>query len=476
MKKLLILLFLSVGTLAFAKNTDYKITVKIENSKDTLLLMGNYFADKQYVLDSAFINKKGVFVFSSKEKELLPGMYFCSTSSGHHFDFVIGEGPIDFSFKTKDDNFVKYMEVSNSTDNKLFYDFTKKNFFTYTAIDSLRNLQKGSKDSVKIQEQIMDIAQKMDTFKLTFMDKYPKHLLTYIFKATQPIDVPEAPADVDSTKKREWQYRYYCDHYFDNVALDYDGMIRTPASVFYDKFNTYFDKVIYGLPVDTVIKYVDKVIEKTKPSKEMFKYAVWFLSNKYLQSSIMTYDAVYVHLIKKYYASGDAFWATPSSIEEETKRANRWEKLLIGKVAPDVATTDTNGRWISLHGIKAKNTLLIFWSPECGHCATIVPQFHDFYLKHKDEYGLEVYAINVDIEEVDKWKEFIKKHNFQWINTNGKESNMNWKDVYDVYKTPVIYLVNEKKEIIGKHLDVELLERILKDQKNSESMDTPTKK
>ena len=49
-------------------------------------------------------------------------------------------------------------------------------------------------------------------------------------------------------------------------------------------------------------------------------------------------------------------------------------------------------------------------------------------------------------------KKFIKKEKMNWINVNGPRTlTKNFHDLYDIISTPVIYVLNENKEIIAKN-------------------------
>jgi hypothetical protein len=65
-------------------------------------------------------------------------------------------------------------------------------------------------------------------------------------------------------------------------------------------------------------------------------------------------------------------------------------------------------------------------------------------LHHKSAYRSDEKAI----------KEFIKKYNFEdWTNCWDDEHIGDWRGKFDVYSTPTIYLMDEKKIIRGKRLD-----------------------
>ena len=53
--------------------------------------------------------------------------------------------------------------------------------------------------------------------------------------------------------------------------------------------------------------------------------------------------------------------------------------------------------------------------------------------------------------------------NPRWINLNGGEANVDWREVYNVETTPQIYLIdNETHKFLAKKLNAELLELISK--------------
>lgn len=69
-------------------SAQYEIKVEIENSKDSCLLLGHYYLDKTYAIDTAWSNK-GKFVFKKKDKKLEPGIYFFSNLKGRFCELMI---------------------------------------------------------------------------------------------------------------------------------------------------------------------------------------------------------------------------------------------------------------------------------------------------------------------------------------------------------------------------------------------------
>ena len=447
---------LIAGVVSAAPKKGYKITVQIKNAKDTVLYMGYYYGKYTPAMDTARINKKGQFVFESATKEVKPGVYFFSNPEGRYAEFIINIDKPTFTLKTDEVNWITNMQVSGSPENKAFYDYQKVSNLYYHKVDSIN---KTTSDKDLARKKALAMRSELDSVNFSFINAHPEYLFCKMLKATRDIDVPITNEKGDTLTKIE-RAEYYGEHYFDNMSLDCDAMVRTPSAVFYERVERFFDGYLGKATPEVICDFVDKVLEKARPSKEVFKFLVNHLAEKYLRSNVMTHDAVYVHMIEKYYATGEAFWASPSDIDAEVERATKWKRLLVGQKAPEFGVL-YNDQWHHLSDIKNKYTLLIFWSPTCGHCATIIPALHDFYTKNAKKYDIGTFAINTDIHEEDKWQQFIKDKNlYDWNNYNGGVANVDWKDLYDVISTPVIYLLDKDHKILAKKIDAKMLEEI----------------
>jgi hypothetical protein len=79
----------------------------------------------------------------------------------------------------------------------------------------------------------------------------------------------------------------------------------------------------------------------------------------------------------------------------------------------------------------------------------------------KDELDVQVLAIYTQLER-EPWEKFIEdKELFDWINAYDKYYFTNFRNNYDIYSTPTIYLLNKDKKIIGKRLAVEQIEKMI---------------
>jgi peroxiredoxin len=134
---------------------------------------------------------------------------------------------------------------------------------------------------------------------------------------------------------------------------------------------------------------------------------------------------------------------------------------------------DFTGKDVPLSSVKAKYTLLLFYSPDCGHCIAEIPKIDSVYRAVLKQKGVKIYAFATEDES--KWKEFVEKNKLQdWIHVADWKRHSGYFAKYDVNTTPSIYLLDEKKLIQGKKLDysnigqvIEMLEMQEKREKAS---------
>jgi thiol-disulfide isomerase/thioredoxin len=261
--------------------------------------------------------------------------------------------------------------------------------------------------------------------------------------------VPEIPLLPNGRRDSTFGYRYFKSHFWDGSDFTDDRLLRTP--VFHNKLKKYLDNVVVQQP-DSVIREVDILVEKSRPNPEMFKYLIWFTTYHYENPEYMGFDKVFVHIVDAYYITGQTAWITQSVNENIIKKANKIRTLLIGQKAPNMIMLDSNNQLVSMHTISADFLILLFWDPDCSHCEKEIPVLRDFYDQNKVKYGLQIFAVCSDTSLV-KWKNAVKKKKMSWINVDGPRTlTGDYHDQYDITSTPVLYILNQKKEIIAKRL------------------------
>ncbi|MCX6307017.1 MAG: DUF5106 domain-containing protein [Bacteroidetes bacterium] len=450
---ILFLTFISLVNQGIGQST-YNIKFKINGLKDTTCLVAYYYSNGTYIKDTLKVDGSGRCTYKAPA-DLPKGLYVMVITDKIFFDFVINNDH-KFSMETAKSDPVNKMVIKDSPENELFYKYLRYNRDRFDDIQELEKKSKlaaDQKDTLKIySDKANAINKDLIAFKLGIVARYPDSFTAFMINAMKEPEVPEPPLLPNGRPDSTFGYRYYKAHFWDGSDFTDDRLLRTP--VFHNKLKKYFDNVVVQNP-DSVIREVDAFIEKSRPNPEMFKYLVWFTTYRYENPEFMGFDKVFVHIVDKYYVTGQTTWITQTVNENIIKKANKIRPLLIGHIAPNMIMQDTNLNLVSMQSINAEILILLFWDPDCGHCEKEIPFIKEFYDQNKDKYKIEIFAICSDTSMV-KMKNSIRKKKMNWINVDGPRTlTGDYHEQYDIISTPVIYILNNRKEIIAKRLPAE---------------------
>lgn len=476
------LFFLLPVTLLFfvaAQAQPYEVRVKIDGLRDSSIYFGYRSEDKNYVVDTATLDKEGNAIFS-KNKTLKRGVYFVATPDKNYFELLMTNNQ-KFSVSTKYSDLFGSLKFKDTPENQQFYDYQQYMRNVQRRAEGVKQQKKrneeGKKDSVAIyQKQLEDIEHSIDSCIKTLAAKNANNFLGTLLRAMLTVeapefDIPETVANKDSVRQLR-AYEYRRDHYFDNFNLADNGLIRTPF--FAANIDLFFQKVI--LPSsDIIIKYADTLIERSRADDEMFQYVTEHLFQYYQKSEYMGHDAVVVHLADKYYLSGLAMWATDKYRSDIKERMDKMRHSLIGNTAPELLLPTHENAYASLLKTPAELTILCFWEPSCGHCKKELPLLWDLYQKYRDK-GLVVFTVYTQYKRPE-WDAYIADHPYDWIyawdgvettDNSGKPTTFsigsNFRTLYDIRSTPTVFLLDKNKKIIAKRMSIEVLEKILDEE------------
>ena len=465
MKSLLVLLVLAVFSLSAFPQPGYRIEVKIDGLRDTTLMLGYHFGEKKFVADTALIDSRGVAVF--QRDTLLPGgMYLVILPERTYFDILLGENQ-RFSLSTSTQDLFANLRFVGSPENNQFLEYQKFMGEMQRRMEVLREEMQAVGDDKVREQSVMNQMNNLDRQVNEYWDKIVEKnqgtFLANLIRSIRPVAIPEfqIPDGTNNPDSVRWvmSYNFNQRHYLDNIDLADERLLRTPFVQ--GRVDMYFDRLLLQIP-DTISKYATKVIERTRPSPRMFQYMVSHLLNKYQTSNIMGMDAVFVHIAEQYYLSGLTPWVTPEIIEKIRERVNDLKPNLIGQIAPNVSMWDANGRVVSLHSVKGEATVVYFWEPTCSHCLKVTPELKKIYDKFRNR-GVSVVAVYTQGDR-DAWVEHVAKHELNWINLWDPNRSSNYHKLYDIFSTPVLYVLDRDKRIVAKRIGVEALERFLEEE------------
>lgn len=443
----------------------YNVKIDFDSYENGKVILAHYYGQPLptiYKVDSGLVNSKGKVELKT-DMEVIGGMYLLILEDNQrYFEFILDNGSdLQIAADANDLPFgVKYKNSQENTDFTKYAAFLNEAGQEHRALLEKLTVAREKSDSLKLRQQISDISQNIVSKRQQYIDNSSSDLLKHILSALQPVDIP------DMLKNSDRAYPYYKEHYWDNIAFDDERLVYTPLMD--GKLREYFSRLVIQIP-DSFNKEADAVLKKAKASKEMFKYTLHWLTEYVEDSKVMGMDASFVHLVENYHMKGEVFWLNPGTLQKYIDKAQKIAPNVIGNIAPEMKMTGLDGNIYSLNKINAKYTLLVFWSPDCGHCEEEIPRIDSVYkATGLDKKGMKIVGFNID-EKGTKWENIIKKNELNdWIHVYDPERTTRLRSLYDVYGTPRVYLLDEKKIIQGKQLDhsnIEQLVNILEQQK-----------
>ena len=458
MKKIFFALLLSmVSAFSFSQlKNSYEIDITIRGLQDSVIYLAYHLGDKQYIKDTIKLDKAGHGIVAGQE--VLPqGIYMIVLPGRKYFEILIPKDQY-FTLNCLYTDYFSTLKFTGSDENSAFIDYQKKWMVMQQKSGSIAKRVQNNKqnnDSLKILSSIQKLQEdNMKSYLKSVVKSNNGNLLGTVVKTLLPLEVPQysVPLMVPNPDSARWvwNYNYNKDHFFDNIDLTDERLLRTP--ILYARLNAFFSSVVIQLP-DSINKEIDKIIQKCKSNKKLFQFVSVYLFNHFRESEIMGHDAVIVKLADDIYLSGKADWVSKEFKDDLRKQVELIRPNLIGKKAENLVMDSYKGIFVSLYDVEKEFTILYFWEPDCGHCKVSTPKLKAYYEKAKND-NIEILAVCTTADK-SKWTKYIEDNKLTWINGWDPERSSHFDSFYNVQSTPLVYILDRNKRIIAKKLDVE---------------------
>ena len=414
--------------------------------------------------DSAATANNGVAIFKNKAT-LLPGIYsIVFPGKRLTTDFLVDKEQI--LNITADTNQLEKVAVTGSVANTDF-----KNYQLLVNVVG-KKLQEEKlaydKSKTKADSTTHDVAyrkynKQLNEYRESVVKNKPTSMLAVLLSALKESPIP---TKIPVTRQDSIEnYNFYKSHYWDGVTFMDDRVIRTPF--FMPKLKNYYEQVLSQNP-DTLIKDLDYKLLLARSNNEMYKFLLNWFTDQYISPKYMGQDAVFVHLYQKYHSQGMSKWLSKYQDSIITRRAFMLMSNLVGEKAANLEMVDTAGKPKNLYDVNADFTVVVFWDPNCGHCKEEIPRIDSFYRAFWKAKNVKIYAVLNDGENLKPaWLDFIREKKLtEWANVyqtkamadlEVTQQRPSFKQLYDVYVTPTIYLLDKNKQIAAKKLSIEQL-------------------
>ena len=457
LKKTLLLLLATLGMLsqtqAYTPKSPYEIHVHLKGVTDTNILLAHHFADKKYVDDTIRVDHNGWGVF--KGDSLLGGIYLIAIPGMTYFEIIVSENEPKFTVETDKADFVMNMKVTGSPENQMFYDYLQYISPNNIKVGAYNNRilalkdNKAMKDSVDYyNNKIKALNEANMAYEKDLIDKHPNFFISHLLNMMMDVVPPPTPTTLHGDDSLYFAYNYTKKHFWDKTDFCDHRILRTP--VLKSKIDFYLDKISSPIP-DSLIISSNLIIHKSECDREVFKYCVVYLTNRFETSQVMCQENVFVNLAINYYLSGKAYWADTGIMRKINDRVSKLKYCDCNTTAVEMSLPDSSGTYHSLHAMPNDITVLYFFADDCSHCKETTPHMDSIYQIYSKK-GIGFYAVDI-LRDRKNWLDFVHHYKLTWLNVWDPMNTTNFRFFYDIYSTPVVYVLDKDKKIIGKRID-----------------------
>jgi thiol-disulfide isomerase/thioredoxin len=494
MKKLFFAFVLFYTSFFANAQNGYQVTINLKNCKDTLAYLTYYQFDKTMIKDTCKTIKEGKIVFKGKKK-LEKGIYsLVSQQKSILFDFFIDDDTQKLELKsTAGIDIAKDLVAVNSSKENDFFTYIKfigeqnKDFLS----EKQKMVLKTKKDSIALNEKQIEFEKKIASYEEKFIDENKGSLIANVINLKMEKVLKDIPKASNGRPDSLAVYQYYKKHYWDDVDFKDNSTMKNPF--FFNKLKKYFDQVVVTHP-DSVSVEIDRMMNKTTQGTLLNKLLLAHFIHTYETSNIMGFDKVFVYVSDHYFKTGKAtgIYDDDEVVTKIIKRADKIRLLLVGSPALDLYmikaedfdkmkamgfenaknsdemtkvfyknVDEVNKLFVKLSDIKAEYIILLFWDVDCGHCQKEIPKILNVYNDLiKDKKDVKVFSVYMQ-HEGEKYLKYIAEHKLPWINVYDGAHYNNAVEKYDVYSTPVTYILDKNKIIKAKRIGAEQIKDVI---------------
>lgn len=227
------------------------------------------------------------------------------------------------------------------------------------------------------------------------------------------------------------------------------------------KMDEYFIALTFET-MDTKIAECDFMVESCSDSL-LRQHIALRIYDHYLESKLMGDEAVAVHMVDEWFATGKVAMADEIDLINARVFADFNRNTLLDMQAP-VLEMETIDGGLESFPCEGRVSILFFYDTGCAKCS-----LETILMKHvleESDTEVEFYAICLGTDH-DEWEEYVSSHldfssptvtmHHLW----DPEMDTDFQRLYGVLQTPRIFLTDPDGTIIGRGLDSEALKKLL---------------
>lgn len=435
---------------------DIKITIKGFSSDKALL--GYYYGDKTYVVDSAKVDAKTGKMRFFGNRKLLEGVYFVANTEGVILEFIVN-GWKDFSISTDSKNVLDSVSVIRSEENKYYFDYLK---IVKKKQSEIKKLQldlsilqyKNDYETFNLyQRKIIEKYRFIDNLTYSSIKRYPDLFFTKLINANRTPSVSDDIRPFDDLGKPNPAYYYYgCRHFWDEFDFNDTRLLR--SKVYVQKVRQYLDQILHS-DIDSMKLYSDFLLSKSKVTLAFYQSTLNCVT-QFFESRIAqpNGDKMYIYMVENYHERTGS-GVSMSKLSEMNEKVKHLKAYMTGQMAPDIQLSDKEGYIRCINENKNKWTVLYFNDSKEETIITNLNLFNELC----KEYELkDVKGYTININGMNEWLNLLKLKSE--IVFEPKATQNDYTYIYN--ECPIFYLLNKEGKIVERANDLNELIKILR--------------
>lgn len=406
----------------------YTIEISFHKMPNVVCMLGYYYGAKTFVIDTALLDDKGKGKFSSTNR-LHEGIYFLIIDEKAYVELLIGDDQ-EFSIEAFNE-IPSTMHIEGSSESNGYLDYQKSVLFNEN------KAEKNIPEVVAIQDSLIE--------------RYRGSWLSIYLTALKPPKLPKSEKfDKNFPDALTWKNSLHAMqlHYFDNFDFSDDRFLY--SQILDKKLRHYFMRVI-PQKSDSLILYIDKVIDKTNLNAEFLQYFQSLLLEMYPSDLAYSLWPVHIYVVDRFSENN----TIPYFLLE---KANYMKSLLPGMAMPRLKLVNNRDKIVDSQDLKSKNLILFFFEPGCPYCDNSIANLTSFF--DKSNIDFKVFAIYTGLSQA-IFNEIQLDNSKNWVVGFDKYRSNNVVDRFQISHVPVMYLIDANKKIIGRYTNANELIKYL---------------
>ncbi len=431
------------------KAQDYFIRAKITEYNNKPLFLASVSGESILNVDTIFTKEDGSFSFPIK-KSYQQGLYkllfidnYTKKITERAINLLVN-GKENIEFITNYSQLYEELKITESTENKAYYDFLVKYNNDAQSYISFRNklAYYDATDTFfkNMATSFITAYNKIDLYITQMIKKYPASVFSTI-ASTYRLAYVDPYVDNDTKQKM------LTNNFFKGIDFNNPVLLRSDRlnNKIYEYYQLCYNPELPKPKQDTVFfKAIDNLLLTAYINENVYDFVLSYtvsMFEKFGRENILSHIANYVE-------DNRCYTHQESAIEQ---KLSRFKEVEVGKHAPNIGIRDiSSGKEILLYDIQAKYTLIVFWASFCTHCTESMPKLIELYNAYTRDY-FQVVAISVDTEK-EIYEDMLETKGYnKWYNHC---DFYGWKTPYaqqfSVQYTPNTFLLDAGKKIIDK--------------------------